>query len=119
MGVTVTPEAPRASHTVDELYRQHGAEVYRYAYGVVGNRPDAEDVMQSTFVNALRALERGEQPRKPGHWLISIAHNVARERFRHSQARPAEVSYDVDTIEASPGVADESVSLAELTRALG
>ena len=119
MGVTVTPEAPRASRTVDELYRKHGAEVYRYAYGVLGNRPDAEDMTQSTFMNALRALDRGEQPRKPGNWLITIAHNVARERFRHSQARPTEVAFDLDTIEACPSVREDALSIAELMRALG
>ena len=119
MGVTVTPEAPRASQTADELYRKHGAEVYRYAYGVLGNRADAEDMTQSTFVNALAALERGEQPRTPGNWLITIAHNVARERFRCSQARPTEVSFDVDSIEARSGAGDDAVSLVELTQALG
>ncbi len=118
MGVTVTPEAPRASAIVDELYRQHGAEVYRYAYGVLGNRPDAEDMTQATFVNAMRALERGEQPRKPGNWLIKIAHNVARERFRRSQTRPTEVALDVDLIGAGPNGAEDNVSLAELTQAL-
>jgi RNA polymerase sigma factor (sigma-70 family) len=117
--VTTTPEAPRASNTVDELYRKHGAEVYRYAYGVLGNRPDAEDMMQSTFVNALRALERGEEPRKPGNWLITIAHNVARERFRRSQSRPTEVAFDVDAIEAGPSNAEDALSLGELTQALG
>ena len=119
VGVTVTPEETRASNTVDELYRKHGAEVYRYAYSVLGNRPDAEDMTQSTFVNALRALERGEQPRRPGNWLITIAHNVARERFRRSQARPTEVSFDIDSIEAGSSAGDDAVSLAELTRALG
>ena len=123
MGVTITPEAPRGrkpvGHAVDELYREHGAEVYRYAYGVLGNRADAEDMTQSTFLNALRAIERGERPRKPGNWLITIAHNLARERFRRTQARPTEVSLDVDTTAAHPTSDEDALSVAELMRALG
>ena len=53
-------EAPHvASRAVDDLYRQHRAEVYRYAYAVLGNHADAEDITQTTFLNAYRALEQG------------------------------------------------------------
>src|SRR5436189_794663 len=80
-----------AAQALDVLYRAHVAEIYRYTYAVLGNHADAEDVTQTTFVNALRALERGERPRKPSNWLITITHNIVRQRFRQQQARPAEV----------------------------
>ena len=55
-----------AASELDKLYRVHAAEVFRYAYAVLGNRADAEDVTQTTFVNALRALDgarsRGSRP---------------------------------------------------------
>ncbi len=84
----------KAARELDELYRAHAAEVYRYVYAVLGNSADAEDVTQTTFVNALRALERGERPRKPTNWLITIAHNLIRQRFRQQQSRPREVELD-------------------------
>src|SRR5262249_26025777 len=62
---------------------------------------DAEDVTQQTFVNAYRALIRGEQPRKPLHWLIAIAHNVHRERLRQSLRRPTEVELD-ESVRVAP-----------------
>ena len=43
----------------DRLYQQHAASVYRYAFAVLGNHADAEDVTQQTFLNAYRAIERG------------------------------------------------------------
>ena len=89
-------QATRASRAVDDLFRAHAGEVFRYAYAMLGNRADAEDVTQTTFVNALRALERGDRPRKPSNWLISIAHNIVRQRFRQQQSRPAEVELDHD-----------------------
>lgn len=105
-----------AARELDELYRNHAAEVYRYVYAVLGNSADAEDVTQTTFVNALSALERGERPRKPTNWLITIAHNLIRNRFRQQQFRPREVELDRDvpTLEA----ADDGPSIDDLVRAL-
>ncbi len=105
-----------ASRALDDLYRSHVAEVYRYAYAVLGNHADAEDVTQTTFVNALRALERGERPRKPSNWLITITHNIVRQRFRQQQARPTEVELDRDVAQASPD--SSGPSMEELVRAL-
>ena len=75
----------------ESFYREHVAEVYQYALAVLGNSPDAEDVTQQTFLNAYRAFERGERPRKAHNWLIKIAHNVCRMRWRQSSRRPQEV----------------------------
>ncbi|MEJ7568158.1 MAG: sigma-70 family RNA polymerase sigma factor [Gaiellaceae bacterium] len=106
----------KAARELDELYRAHAAEVYRYVYAVLGNSADAEDVTQTTFVNALRALERGERPRKPTNWLITIAHNLIRQRFRQQQSRPREVELDRElaTIESD----NDGPSIDDLVRAL-
>ena len=117
--MAVSPEATRAAQALEDLYREHGAEVYRYAYRVLGNRADAEDMTQATFMNALRAMERGERPRTPGNWLIRIAHNLARERFRRAQSRPTEVAFDADLAEARASGDDEKPSVVELLAALG
>ena len=105
-----------ARRALDELYRSHAAEVYRYAYAVLGNHADAEDVTQTTFVNALRALERGERPRKASNWLITITHNIMRQRFRQQQARPAEVELVRDV--AQQQEESSGPSMEELVRAL-
>ena len=78
----------------ERLYRKHAGDVYRYALVVLRNQADAEDVTQTTFLNAYRAFERGERPQKPQNWLIAIAHNVCRQRFRQAQRRPAEVGFE-------------------------
>jgi RNA polymerase sigma factor (sigma-70 family) len=115
MPATETPST--ACDALDELYRGHAAEVYRYAYAVLGNAADAEDVTQTTFVNALRALERGDGPRKPSNWLITIAHNIVRQRFRQLRARPAEVELDRE-VPSAEQADDETPSIEELVRAL-
>ncbi len=105
----------------ERIYRRHVGDVYRYALAVMRNQADAEDVTQTTFLNAYRAFERGERPAKPHNWLIAIAHNVCRQRFRQSARRPHEVSYDEDIGDRFIGVeeADEAPSAEDIRRALG
>jgi RNA polymerase sigma factor (sigma-70 family) len=63
---------------VDRLYRKHSGEVLRYASLVLRSRTDAEDITQTVFIRALRAIERGETVRAPRNWLIKITHNECR-----------------------------------------
>jgi RNA polymerase sigma factor (sigma-70 family) len=101
----------------ERLYRKHAGDVYRYALVVLRNEADAEDVTQTTFMNAYRAMERGERPRQPQNWLITIAHNVCRQRFRQSQRRPNEVVYEEELAEAV--VDEDAISAEDIRRALG
>jgi len=78
----------------ERLYERHVRDVYRYAAGMLGTAADAEDVTQTTFLNAYRAFKSGTRPEKPQSWLIAIAHNVCRQRFRQAQRRPREVAFD-------------------------
>jgi RNA polymerase sigma-70 factor, ECF subfamily len=110
-------EGRRVDRGFERLYRRHVADVYHYALAVLRNPADAEDVTQTTFLNALRAYERGERPRAEQNWLIAIAHNVCRQRFRQSQRRPREVSLDEDV--ADRIVDDEAPSADDIRRALG
>ena len=55
--MAVTEIGSAAALAVDDLYRRHGSEVYRYALAVLGNHADAEDVTQTTFLNAYRAFK--------------------------------------------------------------
>ena len=114
--MAVTEAGHLASREIDELYRRHGGEVYRYAYAVLGNHADAEDVTQTTFLNAYRALEQGVRPRKPSNWLLTIASNAIKQRFRHEQARPREVELD-DRI-AGAETDDDGPSVGELLTGL-
>src|SRR5216117_158107 len=106
----------RTDRNFERLYQKHAGDVYRYALVVLRNEADAEDVTQTTFMNAYRALERGEKPRTPQNWLIAIAHNVCRQRFRQSQRRPNEVELNEELAEAY--VEEDAVSAEDIRRAL-
>src|SRR5688500_17470704 len=98
------------------LYRRHAASVYRYAYAVLGNHADAEDVTQQTFMNAYSAIARGTRPRKAENWLFTIAHNEVRRHFRSAQAKVLEVELDAELPQAAHERSEPS--LADVLRAL-
>jgi len=120
LSLRLAPRARRQKETFDAafegFYREHVAEVYQYALAVLGNSADAEDVTQQTFLNAYRAFQRGERPQKAHNWLIKIAHNVCRMRWRQSGRRPQEVPLERAGEPAAPD--DERPSLDVLLGAL-
>jgi RNA polymerase sigma factor (sigma-70 family) len=102
----------------ERLYRNHVHAVYRYALAVLHNEADAEDVTQTAFLNAYRAFQRGERPHTPHNWLIKIAHNVCRQRFRDTSRRPREVEFDDSHAPATTENPDVPTA-TEIRRALG
>jgi len=85
---------PVADRRFEQLYQRHARDVYQYALALLANPADAEDVTQTTFLNAYRALQRGDRPHRPHNWLIAIAHNVCRMRWRQAGHRPREVALE-------------------------
>ena len=110
---------PGVDRAFERIYRRHAVDVYRYAFAVLRNQADAEDVTQTTFMNAYRALERGERPETPHNWLIAIAHNVCRQRFRQASRRVQEVGLDDDVADHFVHPEDDDApSPADVKRAL-
>jgi RNA polymerase sigma factor (sigma-70 family) len=82
---------PARDQAFEAIYRRHVKDVYHYALALLRNPADAEDVTQTTFMNAYRAFRRGDEIQKPQNWLIKIAHNVARTRYARASRRVKEV----------------------------
>jgi RNA polymerase sigma-70 factor, ECF subfamily len=116
--MTPLAEQLRADRSFEKIYRRHVGDVYRYALAVLRQPSDAEDVAQITFLNAYRAYQRGERPRNAQNWLIAIAHNVCRQRFRQAQRRPDEVEFNDRVGEIVPEE-DRGPSAEDIQRALG
>jgi RNA polymerase sigma-70 factor, ECF subfamily len=119
----VTPLIAQSEHAAErsfeKLYQRHVHAVYRYSLAVLHNEADAEDVTQTTFLSAFRAFQRGERPYRPHNWLIKIAHNVCRQRFRDSSRRPQEVEFDESHAAATTYDDDDVPTAGDIRRALG
>jgi RNA polymerase sigma-70 factor (ECF subfamily) len=68
------------------LYERHVDRVFRHCYYYMGNRTDAEDVAQQTFLRAWEAIGRYRQTGAPIlAWLLTIASRTAISQLRRSR----------------------------------
>jgi RNA polymerase sigma-70 factor, ECF subfamily len=68
-----------AWETLMHLYQE---PVFRFAYLLLGDPDDAEDITQETFLRAYSALKRFDTGRPLRPWLLSITSNLASNRRR-------------------------------------
>lgn len=71
----------RAPQDWESIVAEHSARVYRLAYRLTGNRPDAEDLTQDVFIRVFRSLDTYEPGNFPG-WLHRITTNLFLDRVR-------------------------------------
>jgi RNA polymerase sigma factor (sigma-70 family) len=110
-------EGARATH---DLYERYARQIYNYCLHQLGNREEAEDATQSTFLNAFRGLERGISPEFESAWLFKIAQNVCLTRRRSSfRRRRVESPGDLDAMQdVLPSRERDADELLRLTEAL-
>jgi RNA polymerase sigma factor (sigma-70 family) len=70
--------------TWDEVVREHADRVYRLAFRLSGNRADAEDLTQETFVRVFRSLSQYSPGTFEG-WLHRITTNLFLDMVRRRQ----------------------------------
>lgn len=79
------------------LLDRHYPKCLRYGMRMLGNKQDAEEVVQDAFVRAYRYLPRYEARDRFEAWLFQILVNSCRTRLRHQQQMSARfASYDDD-----------------------
>lgn len=80
----------------ERMVREHQDRIYALGYALTGNRQDAEEVAQDTFLRAYRALITYPPDRvhdlKQRAWLHRIALNVFRNRVRSAHPRLVELN---------------------------
>ena len=69
---------------------EHLDLIYNLARRLARSRSQAEDLVQETYLRALRGWRR-KPPDDVRAWLVTICLNIARAGRRRDQARPAEV----------------------------
>ena len=109
---------------VDSFIRATQLDVRRYVTHLGGDAEAADDLVQDTYLRALRGLARFEGRSSARTWLLTIARRVVADRIRALSSRPR-LAHTEDWQAAAersqpsglPGF-DEGVALAELLSAL-
>ncbi len=86
-----------------QLYTLHFDRIYAYLQASVGNRHDAEDLTEQTFVKMLESIDRFVWRRAPfSAWLFRIAHNLAMDHFRRGKRWQLEEDPEEFVVELEP-----------------
>ncbi len=110
--------SPPEADATRALYERYANQIFRYCVHQLGSREEAEDAVQSTFLNAFRGLKRGVVPELESAWLFKIAHNVCLSRRRSSWRRgrvesPADFELVEELTPAPSRRADELIGLQD------
>ena len=102
---------------IERLYREHRAGLVRLVERELHDHHDAEDVVQTAFLDAQRALEHGTTPRHPRAWLAAIALNAGRRLRRRRPNAELLEEYAVREASAAPEIHAALASLPKEQRA--
>ena len=89
-----------SSNDAGMLYERYSGRILAYCLHALRDRGEAEDAVQTTFLQAHRALARGTTPEHEFAWLHTIAKNVCRVQKRTAARRAVVTGVDLDTFPA-------------------
>lgn len=107
-----------------DLVDQYADGLFRLAFSLVGNAPDAEDVVQETFLGAFRRLRGFEGRSSVKTWLTRI---LVRQAARHHRRRSVRRTVPLDVegresgagVETGPTTAEDVTMRMDVEEALG
>jgi RNA polymerase sigma-70 factor (ECF subfamily) len=102
-------------NTVDRMYREHHAMVFRTAYRITGNAEDAEDVLQTVFVRIAGREESAAAIELPENYLRRSAVHAALDLVR---TRRSSADVDMERLPASGSRPDDGDLRDTLRRAV-
>lgn len=68
-----------------EFYKITRVQLYGYILSIVKNIPDAQDILQSTYIKIYDNIDKYTSKNKPMAWIFTIARNLAYETIRKSK----------------------------------
>jgi RNA polymerase sigma-70 factor (ECF subfamily) len=95
-----------------KLIRQHQTSVFTLALRFTGNRADAEELAQDTFMEMHSVLSQIRSPVHLRHWLLRTVSHRSLDRLRQRGRRPKLVSFDTADIAMDTTATPEADHLA-------
>jgi RNA polymerase sigma-70 factor (ECF subfamily) len=83
----------------DQLTAPCAGELLRFAIWRLGNRLDAEDVVQETYLKAFRAFDKFDKTTRVKPWLMRILINTINDHFRRRSTQPEMLAFEEHLLE--------------------
>ena len=75
-------QSNRPVDCIEQTVKQYEDKLFRTALAIMGNKPDAEDVVQDTFVKLFEKQPIFGSSEHEAAWLIRVAVNLCKNRLR-------------------------------------
>jgi RNA polymerase sigma-70 factor (ECF subfamily) len=89
----------------DALFRRYQLPLYVYVFELVHDEQAALDIVQESFINAVRYIAGLREDAKFGGWLFGIAHQKCVQRWRKQTREEAaldQVAVDTEEFDSGP-----------------
>ena len=108
----------RSEAALTALQQRFGSQLYHTAYNILGSQPDAEEVVNDTFLALWDAIPPN-RPEPLGGYVHRTCRNVALKKLRFQSAQRRNAQYDLSLDELAGALPDASMQEALDARALG
>jgi RNA polymerase sigma factor (sigma-70 family) len=102
----------------DTLVERYKSKIYTTIYLVVKDQYVAEDLMQDTFIKAIKTLRNGKynEEGKFLPWILRIGHNLAIDYFRRAKRYPKVVFEDGSNVFNTLDFSENSVETKQIKK---
>jgi RNA polymerase sigma-70 factor (ECF subfamily) len=115
--VSVLTDMMKKQQRYEALVRALHADIFRYAYWLIGDKAIAEDVVQETFLRAWRSLDSLKDEKAAKSWLITILRRENARRFERKQFDLVDI--DDVSVEDSSSSLESTHTSDEVRRHIG
>ena len=113
-------------YAFEEIVHRYKDPLVNFAYHFFGNRIDAEDVIQETFLRVYKNKHLYRNVAKFSTWIYTIASNLAKTELRRRRRRRflslsgmgyGEKDYDIpDGLSSPDKIVDEEIKIVEIRK---
>ena len=98
------------------LYEETRTPVYAFAFSILKNHTDAEDVLQDTYVRLYHAAGSYRSEGKPMAYILTVTRNLCYQRLREHSRRPEALPEELEGLPETATVEDRVLLQACLDR---
>ena len=81
----------------NELVAKYANKAYQIAYGLLSNKPDAEEVVQDAFMKVYKNLDKFRGDSSFTTWFYRIVTNLSRNKYHWNRRRGADINVSVSS----------------------
>ncbi len=85
----------RDEQSLEVLIKRYLPQIYGFARNYTGNKDNASDITQETFVKVWKSIGRFDESKNFRTWIFTIAKNASIDWLRHNIELPLDDSFDL------------------------